>query len=137
MTVLTGLDFYAEFDGVALKSDYRTFEDGIELETVDGSSGGSTVRKEVATLFKVAPKLKIVVDNDATGLAIQAVLVEGHSGTLVWGRKGNTAGLPKWGISATVKKSTISNTYDKEKELEVEFYNTADDFVYDGRTATF
>ena len=137
MTVLTGLDFYGEFDGVPFKGDYRTFEDGLELETVDGSAGGSTVRVEVPTLFKVAPKLKIIVDSDAYGLALAAVMKEGHTGNLIWGRNGNSAGMPKWGIAAGVKKATISNTYDKEKELEVEFYNTSDTFLYDGRTVTF
>ena len=137
MTVLTGVDVYIEFNGVALKSDYRTFEDGLELETVDGSAGGDTVRVEVSTLFKCQPKLKIIVDNDATGLAIQAVLKEGATGNLIWGRHGNTAGLPKWGIAAAVKKVTESKTYDKEAEMEVEFYNTSGSFVYDGRTATF
>ena len=137
MAILTGHDFYGEFDGVPFKGDYRTFDPGLELETVDGSSGGSTVRREVSTLFKAMPKLKIVVDNDAYGQALAAVLKMGHSGNLIWGEQGNTAGMPKWGIPVFVKKANISRTHDKELEMDVEFAVNADDFLYDGRTATF
>ena len=137
MTVLKGSDFYLEFVSVPILGDYRKFETGLELETVDGSAGGDTVRVEVATLFKIRPKLTIIVDNDAYGLAIRAVMKEGQAGNLVWGPYGNTAGLPKWGITCAVAKAPPDTTFDKEREMEIEFFNTVGTFLYDGRTITF
>lgn len=137
MTVLTGANFYLEFAGVPVLGDYRKFDSGLELETVDGSAGGDSVRVEVATLFKVRPKLTMIIDNDAYGLAIRAVMKEGQAGNLIWGPYGNTAGLPKWGITCAVAKATPMPTYDKEQEMEIEFYNTLGTFLYDGRTITF
>lgn len=137
MTVLTGLGYYLEFDGVVIDNDYRSFDPGFEIETVEATAGGSTARSYVPTLIKVEPSGTFIVDNNANGIAIRAVLKEGNSGNLIWGPEGNAAGKPKWGITANISKSQVAATYDAELELEVTWYNEADDLLFDGRSATF
>lgn len=137
MTVLTGDNFYLEFDGVAIFSDYREFDPGMDYDTAEGTSGGSRLRKHVTTKLKVEPKLKAIFDDDATGDSIAAVLEVGHVGNLVWGDYGNTAGMPRAGIRAMVKKANRPSTYDKEREYDVEFINLDDDWVYDPANSTF
>lgn len=139
MAVLTGGSdsFYLEFNSVALTSDYREFDDGMEEDTVDGSAGGDDVRVMVQTLIKVDPSLTIIVDDNAEGQAIRAVLKIGQTGNLIWGPEGNAPGKPKWGISARCTAAPTKRTYDKEAEIEVKFANLQGTFVFDGRTATF
>lgn len=137
MTVLTGLGYYLEFDGVVIDNDYRSFDPGFEIETVEGTAGGDSVRLYVPTLIKVEPSGTFIVDNNANGIAIRAVLKEGNSGNLIWGPEGNAAGKPKWGITANISKSQVASTYDAELELEVTWYNEDGALLYDGRVATF
>lgn len=139
MTVLTGgIDnVYIEFASVVLTSDYRELDDGMEEDTVDGSAGGDDLHVMVQRLIKVDPKVKVIVDDNATGQAIRAVLKMGQEGNLIWGPEGNGAGKPKWGILARCVAAPTARTYDKEAELEVKFVNLQGTFVFDGRTDTF
>jgi hypothetical protein len=137
MTVYIGQTFYGEFDSVPFQGDTRLFDDGMEQQTAEASAGGDAIAVEVATMLKATPKLKIVVDSDAYGLALAAVLKIGHSGNLIWGPRGNTAGMPKWGLAVTVKKASDPHTYNKELEMDVEWYVYSGSLVYDGRTITF
>lgn len=137
MTVLTGLDYYLEYDGVAIKGDYRNFDPGFEFDTVEGTAGGDTVRNYVPTLIKVEPSGTFIVDNNAAGIAIRAVLKEGNDGNLVWGPEGNATGKPKWGVACNISKAQVSATYDAEQEIEVTWYVASGSLLYDGRSATF
>lgn len=137
MTVLSGDVLYLTFQGVSIHTDFRSFDPGIEYQTADATAGNDVAMSEILTKIKVAPKLKVVVDNDATGLAIRAALKLGQSGQLIWGEHGNATGLPKGGINATVKKSTVSGDPNKEQELDVEFMNTSGTLLFDPRTAVF
>lgn len=137
MAVLTGDNFYLEFDGVGLFSDYREFDPGIEYDTAEGTSGGSTLRRHVVTKLKVEPTLTMVLDDDATGDSIAAVLQVGHIGNLVWGDYGNAPGMPRAGIRAQVVKANRPSTYDEEREIEVTFINLDDDWVYDPAVSVF
>jgi hypothetical protein len=138
MTVKTGLGFYVEYDGVSIWSDSRNFKPNLEYETVEGSAGGDTLRNYVPTLLKCDPELTLIVDDNAAGQAIRAVLKEGNDGNLIWGFEGNVVGKPKWGITANISKAQVDDvTYDGELEIKVKFYSTAGTLLFDGRTATF
>ncbi len=135
MATLTGTDFYIEFDGVVITGPYRSFTPGVTDETAEGSAARSTLRNYVKTLTKAEPKGKFIVNSSDT--TILAKLQRGVAGTLTWGERGNGAGMPKAGISAIVTKAESTGEYDKEKEIEVEWANTGDDWVYDPASATF
>lgn len=135
MTTLTGQTFFIEFDGVEITGPYRSFTPGVMDETAEGSAARSALRNYVTTLTKVEPKGKFIVNS--TDTAILAKLKRGTSGTLTWGEQGNGTGMPKASITALVTKAEIVGEYDKEKEIEVEWVNTADDWVDDPASATF
>lgn len=135
MTTLTGKDYYLEFDGVVIDGPYRSFTPGVVDETAEGSAARSDLRNFVKTLSKVEPKGKFIVNSADT--TILAKLRRGVAGTLTWGERGDGAGMPKSGISALVTKAESTGEYDKEKEIEVEWVNTGDTWVYDPATATF
>ena len=137
MGVLTGETFYLEFAGVICTSDYREFDPGIDYDTAEGTAGGDPLRRHVHTKLKVEPTLRLITDDDATGQAIAAVLKEGTQGNLIWGSFGNAAGKRKAGILAEVKKANVADTYDEEKEWDVEFINIGSDWVFNPSTATF
>jgi len=137
MTVLIGSQFYVEYDGVAIIGDSRNFDPGFEIETVEGSAGGDAVRNYVPTLIKCEPSGTFIVDNNAAGIAIRAVLKEGNDGNLIWGPEGNATGKPKWGVAANISKAQVAMTYDAEQEMEVTWYVTSGALLYDGRSATF
>lgn len=134
MTVLTGKDFYLEFNGVAVTGIYRKFDDGMEQESAEATSGTDAVRNYVSTLIKIEPKATVVL-NDASSALAQ--LKMGTTGTLIWGPQGNGAGKPKWGVAARVKAAPVSRTYDAEVEIEVTWEVTSGTLTYDGRTDVF
>jgi hypothetical protein len=137
MAELTGSSFYLEFDGLVLTSDYRNFNDGLKQDMVEVTAGLDTLRHYTKTLEIAEPELTIIVDSDATGLAIYNKLKLGAAGVLVWGPKGATAGMPKWGLPVEVSEVPTDVTYDSERELTVKFMPTAGTWTYDGRTTTF
>jgi hypothetical protein len=137
MAVLIGANIYLEYQGVSLVGDERKFDPGLQWDTTEASAGGDAVRVYTKTLLKVEPKLTLIVDTNASGIAQRAVLKLGATGNLIWGPEGNAAGKPKWGVVADIKKSTPSFQYDKEQELEVEFFVSSGALLYDGTTITF
>lgn len=134
MTVLTGQEFYLEFDGVEIKSLYREFEDGMEQESAEATAGNDAVRNYVPTIMKIEPKGKFVLNE---GSAALAKLKLGTSGTLIWGPQGNSAGEPKWGVACRIKSVPVKRKYDGEVELDVSWEPTSGTLAFDGRTATF
>lgn len=137
MAILTGDTFYLEFNGVVFKGDYREFDPGIDYDTAEGTAGGDEIRRHTRTKLKVEPTGTFVVDDDAYGVAMKAVLKVGQQGNLIWGSLGNSAGSPKAGILAEVKKANLADTYDEEKEWDVEWINVSGSWVFDPNTATF
>lgn len=140
MTRITGASLYLSFDGVDIKTLYRSFDPGIEKENVDVSAGGDQLRFYADTLMKVSPTGTFIVDTAEMGTAatkiLNALKVE-NEGSLVWGMAGTATGMDKWGITAKVVKSNHSSEYDGETEIEVEWVNTGSAFLFDGRTAVW
>lgn len=130
MTAYIGGQFYLSFDGQAVTTDNRTFEDGMMYDTVETSAAGNTVRSYRPTLYSVEPKATFIADNDATGALIAAKFKVGKSGQLIWGNLGNSTGSPKYGITAVITKSHPKLTYDGATEWEVEWKNTGGDMLF-------
>lgn len=135
MTVAIGKNYYIEWDGVQITSPYRSFTPGVMEETAEGTAAGDDLRTYVKTLDKAEPKGKFIIDSADT--SILAVLVKGHTGTLIWGPRGNASGMPKAGIVARITKAEAVGEYDKELELEVEWVSTSGAWSFDPATATF
>lgn len=140
MAKVTGANFYLAFihpGGTAnFASLYREFEDGLELEVADVSSGADRMRTYAATLQKIEPSLSGVWD-DAMAAALKSAIVPGTSGTLVWGFGGSATGKPRAGIAAIVTQSSTKTTYDKETEFEVSWSNTGSDWVHNPASSVF
>ena len=140
-TRLTGASLYVEFKGINISGNYRSFDPGLELEVVDTSAGGSTLRTYEKTLFNIQPTMTVIYDFGTSGTplgtAILAVLKEDQTGTLIWAPEGTATGKPRWGILARVTTANASFTYDAEVEREIAFANLQSEFIYDGRTAVY
>jgi hypothetical protein len=133
----TGSDFYLEFDGVDITADVREFDPGIEDDTTESSTRGSTLRTHLPTKTKVEPTASLALKS--TNTTVLAKLKRGVSGSLVWGPQGNSAGDPKAGITAKVIKGYPDQaiTYDELTMIEVSWINTGDTWVHDPTTAVF
>ena len=128
---------YLEFGGLQIDTDFLEFDPGTAAVTIDSTAGNDGLQSEHTIREAVAPKLKVLLQSDAGGLAIKAALELGVTGNLIWGEEGNAAGKPKWGIEAKVKMSNIALAHESEQILDVEFMNVGRDWLFDGRTATF
>jgi hypothetical protein len=137
MTVLTGKDFYLEFDGQSFAADILSFDDGLSLEQVEATTVGDSVRRYLSTRYNVEPKVKILLATDATGQAIRAKCKVGTEGLLIWGPEGSATGKPKWGIECRVVSAPIIREYDAEVEIEVRWKPVSGSFTYHGNTAVF
>jgi hypothetical protein len=137
MTLLTGKDFYLEFDGQNLSTDVLCFDDGMVLEQVEATTVGDSVRRYLPTRYRVEPRCKILLATDATGQAIREKCKVGTEGLLVWGAEGNGNGKPKWGIQCRVVSVPVVREYDAEVEIEVRWMPVEGSFTYHGGTAVF
>lgn len=137
----TGKDVYVSWTPsggsaiVVSTGKYVSFNPGIELETVDVTGGGDNVRVSEDTILKIEPEatLRVRTDNQT----LRDALKEGTSGELEWGMEGNTAGRPKWAVTAKVVRANIEGEFDGELDLEVKWAVTSGDLVSDGRTAVY
>lgn len=134
---ITGSEGYVEFDGVAISSDQLDFDPGMEGVLEDNTAIQDTLVNYISIRERVRPTLRILIHDDAQGRAIQAVLQQGHTGELIWGFFGNASGDPKWGITAEVVRANVAMKHDDLQVLDVDFANTANVWLYDGRTETF
>lgn len=128
---------YIEFDGLAIDTDFREFDPGIDGVYVDSTAGADDLESMHPIRMTANPTGSFLIDDSAAGLAILVKLKEGATGNLIWGPRGNTAGYPKWGIEAEVKKAQATFSHDAEQVLEVEFVNKGRTWLYDGRSSTF
>lgn len=128
---------YIEFDGLEISIGSRDFDPGTDGIYVDSTAGSDELETQHKIRMTSNPTLKLLLDDSAEGLAIQAKLEEGNTGNLIWGRRGNTAGYAKWGISAEVKKASVVMAHGAEQVLDVEFVNKGREWLFDGRTDTF
>jgi|SaaInl7_200m_RNA_FD_contig_21_1776474_length_1028_multi_20_in_0_out_0_3 hypothetical protein len=128
---------YLEFDGLAIDTDFREFDPGIDEILVDSTAGADEVENQHRIRDTVAPTASILVEDSAAGLLIAAKLEHGTTGNLIWGPRGNTAGYPKWGIEARVKKANTAFSHEAEQVFDVEFVNVGREWLFDGRSDTF
>jgi hypothetical protein len=133
-----GNELYASFKGVVISNiPFRTFDPGLEEEMAEGSGGTDAIRNYVKTIDKLEPSFEWVPDSGTAGTAAAAVLEEGQSGTLLWGKYGTAAGNPKWGVVCRVVKAQPKQQYDDVQVEAVKFVVTDGAYVFDGRTAVW
>lgn len=126
---------YIEFGGVAIDTDFRSFDPGIDSVETDATAGADALESSHQIRETVAPTGQFLIETTET--ALLAKLEQGVTGNLIWGPEGNTTGMPKWGIEARIKKSNIAFSHDGEQVIDVEWVNTGRDWLFDGRTDTF
>lgn len=132
----TGKELYLEFAGTPIDLDFRDFDPGVTEVSADSTAGADALTTTVKIRETVAPSFSILVQSDATGLAVYALLEHGAIGNLIWGSNGNGVGEPKWGIEARLMVNEVSN-HGGERLLDVAVENTGRDWLFDGRTDTF
>jgi len=110
MAEMTGKDLYVAFCGTAVTANFRAFDTGETIDTVDKSSGAATVKTYLATLG----------DGSATmgGLYVGTAFpaeswAKGAEGTLEWAEQGTTAGsgYPRHYINAIFNKRDLKRPY--------------------------
>lgn len=137
----TGKGFYVAWitsgGTTVISGDYRSFEDGLEQESVDMSAGSDNLRVYAKTLQALKPSGEFVYADGVAGSAVWSKLQPGVEGTLIWGWEGNATGKPKYGIAGFVEKSSTSGKYDGEITISVDWANTGGDWVFNGATSSF
>lgn len=134
---VAGKELYLEFNSVDISLDVREFDPGLDGVYVDSTAGADEVESQFHIRDTLAPTASFLVQDDATGLATKAALEMGVQANLIWGPRGNSGGLEKWGITAEVKMANIAFAFDAEQVLDVEWVNVGRGWLYDGRTDTF
>ena len=133
---LDGKSLYLEFDGLVIDTDYRDFDPGLSEVNTDSTAGADDLTSTHKIRDTCVPTLSVLLQGDAAGLAIRAKLAHGAEGNLIWGPRGNTAGLPKWGIEARVA-SNLPLSHGAEQVLDITFENTGRGWLFDGESDTF
>jgi hypothetical protein len=144
MRQFTGRTFYlawtpdGEIAPILLHTYYNDFDAGIDADYKDNTAGGHDLESMQFIRDKVAPKASIGYYEPSAGTSVFAEFLQpGTFGILEWGYEGNASGKPRWGIQAEIKKSNVSAKKSDLLVADVEWVNIADDWEYNGRTATF
>ena len=135
MARLSGKNLVVTFAGVTISGTQRTFEFEHEEEQIDASAGADTYRTFIPSMRVINPKMEAIMEDKASGSAVQNVLDIGQEGTLVWSPEGTASGKPRWGITARVSKAAQTMPFDDVHGISVEWVNTSQALVYDGSTA--
>jgi len=136
MAKASGKTCYVEFNGTALWVSSREFSVTEEQNTADATAGADVYENMVLTTKKISAGLKLVMLTSATGGAIIATrLRPGNTFNLLWGFEGNTAGSPKGGFLAIVKKFNRSAPYDGVIAIDVEFEMAGETLLFDDSIA--
>jgi len=111
----TGKDLYAEFDcpagTIVLSGDQRSLSVDREVDLVDISAADEGDKSYLATLKDGSAEVE-VLDQAGTALTgLEAALVEGIYGTLIYAPKGTASNMPKRGFAAFVNSVGIEYPY--------------------------
>lgn len=120
---------------VTLSGDQTVFSPSLEMGMVDLSAGADTVKVYQASLKDFTASFETFYTGTA-GTAVQARMIEGNTGTLLWAPEGTAAGKMKWGIPAIVSKYDMSYPFDNGAKITVEFKSQGA-LAFDGRSAVW
>lgn len=105
---------------VNLSGDSRTFNVSRMQETADATAGADGARSSKATLKAYGATLEALYIGTAGSATFGSADI-GKEGTLLWGPRGTTAGLPKGSWPMIVTNVSISSPFDDIQQLSIEF----------------
>lgn len=122
--------YFVQFDGLSIDVGRESFE--VNRGVVDSDTTGMTDGLESSTRIRdtCEPSMTVIVDESTNGAAIDAKLVHGATGLLIWGPKGNAAGKPKYGIWARVDRQDMASKGDR-LAFDIVFKNEGNDWEFD------
>ena len=133
MARYAGTNLYITFKGTAVSTDYRELSITREMGDVEVTAGSDAAATYVNTYKKGSFKMKLMDQTDGTALSsYKNMMVEGASGTLIWGEEGTATGKPKHTIVIKVDSLEPSLTFDGEATLDISGKFNATGFVTDG-----
>jgi len=112
MARYSGKDLYIEWvypgGTVVMNTDYRTLDDGEEMQTADRTAGPDDVVTEEPLRVQPSVSMELLDNNSAAGTQIWNALAPGTRGTLTWGPWGTASGAPKRVFPCFVKTRTTT-----------------------------
>jgi len=126
---------YVSFDGVKL-TELQAWDPGRSTVTADTTAAGDALETAGAIRETLAPTASVMVTTDGTGVALRAKLYVGKTGPLLWGPNGNTAGMPKNGVSARIDKCDPVLERDNEQMIDIEWSVIDPTYLFDERTGS-
>ena len=122
MTTFTGRNLYLVFKGVAIQSDYRSFEPSGEIKVEPASAGSDVPETYLTTLTngKASLTMRSIAGTAGTALWI-TTLARGAEGTLEWGPEGTATGKLRNYVNAIVISKSDPQAYAGVTEWKVEW----------------
>ena len=134
MTRYTGAGLYMSFKGTTLQTDFLELTVDREMGMVEATAGADAHETYLNTYKKGS--FKVSLADEAGGTAATAyknLMVEGASGTFIYGEEGTASGKPKHTINAAnVKKLSQKIPFAGRVELEIEFQSNSSSGWSDG-----
>lgn len=103
---------------MVLNTDFRNFNYSPTIDFVDATAGADTARQRINS-FKDGQITASILILDNWGTAIYNPLIEGVSGTVIWGPAGSAAGKLKFAIPARVASSVQNVPYADVAVLDI------------------
>jgi hypothetical protein len=114
MTGYTGTALYLAFKGTALNADYRSFDDGQEIDLVDASAGADANKTYLTALKDGTADGEFADQTGGTAAtALYNLCVPGAEGTLEWGPEGTATNKPRHYVNAIVKSRKKGHPYNE------------------------
>lgn len=133
MARYAGTNLFVSFKGTAISADYQELTAEREMKMAEVTAGADAAATYVNLYKDGSIKFKALDIVDGTAVSsIKNMMVEGASGTLIWGEEGTATGKPKHTIVCLVKKLSQKLKFDDKAELEIELQTNATGFITDG-----
>lgn len=112
MTAYTGKNLVLKFKGVAIESDYRSFEPSEEIGAEDASAGSDVARTYLTTLTdgKASLTMRSIGGTAGTALWVTTFAL-GAEGTLEWMPQGTASNNRRSYVNAIVTGKGETNAY--------------------------
>jgi len=119
MAGLTGKNLYVAFNGTNISGEYRKFDPGEGIGTVDQSAGADAAETYLTTLTTGDATYVAVLQED--GSVVYTALAPGGEGTLEWAEEGTADGKMRHWVNAIVTGRKQPIPYKEMIELSVTF----------------
>jgi hypothetical protein len=118
---LTGKELWLSFNSTVISTDFRNFEEALEVDTVDVTAASDDDRTYVPMVKDGTFDYTGLYLSAGAGTAIWDALAEGTEGTLIWATEGSVANKPKWSCNAIVTGRSRAVPYDGAIEISASF----------------